>query len=486
MRWGTCRELNSRPVTSRRLSPGSGVPLALLAVLACRLAWAALLVPAFQHPDEPQHLAYIATLVEQRSSAIPPQIAPGVSQRVISAMAANGWWAYYGRPTPAELPATLEAAGLTMPLVMPRAYYVGSAWWLRLVGVDTLMAQYWTLRVLSALLGIATAAAIWAGCRRAFGRPVANGTLALLAFHPQFALVSTAVNPDVVVNLAGALVWWQAARAIRGPARIGAVALAVVAAAAGALSKRLGLPLLIMAALVAVAVVLIVRRGEMRTGLAHSRRLVVAVLGVSVGLAVLFVAEWSQVFRYAADLLGGGDPVSMPSAPSFEIFTRNLGQSAWLNAGWLTVPAQAGWYRVAFWVSALALGALPLLPGTPGLKGPALHQANLKGPALHQANAPALHQVRHDRAARWLIALAVAFVVVQTSSVYAGYFRAGYAAQGRYLFPVIGPFLALVWIGATWWTPRRWRRCVWGVLVAVMVLLDFWAWTMVIVPGFAR
>lgn len=448
------------------------MPLALLAVLACRLAWAALLVPAFQHPDEPQHLAYIATLVEQRSPAIPAQIAPGVSQRVITAMAANGWWAYYGRPTPTDLPATLEAAGLTMPLVMPRAYYVGSAWWLRLLGVETVMAQYWTLRAVSALLGLATAAAIWAGCRRGFGEPVANGTLALVALHPQFALVSTAVNPDVVVNLAGALVWWQAARAIRGPARVSAVALAVVAAAAGALSKRLGLPLLIMAALVAVAVVLLVRRGDVRAGPAHSGRLVVAVLSVSVSLAVLFLAEWSQVFRYAADLFGGGDPVSMSSAPSFEVFTRNLGQSAWLNAGWLTVPAQAGWYRVAFWASAPALLALPLLvlPLPPGRHGTARDR----------------EPCPRDRPARWLIALAVAFVVVQTVSVYAGYFRAGYAAQGRYLFPVIGPFLALVWIGATWWTPRRWRRPVGCVLVAVMVLLDFWAWTMVVIPGFAR
>ncbi len=447
--------------------------MALLALLACRLAWSALLVPAFQHPDEPQHLAYIATLVARRSSATPSQIDPGVSRRVVELMAAHGWWTYYGRPTPVPLPARVEDAGLTMPLVMPRAYHVTSARLLRWAGLDDVMAAYWTLRAVSALLGLLTAAAIWAGCRIAFGRHVASGALALVALHPQFALVSTAVNPDVLVNLSGAVLWWQAAHAVSGPARVTGVALAVVAATVGALSKRVGLPLLGMAALVAVAAVLGARRGDRPSRMAHSWRLAMVATALAAVLGGLLLAEWTQVFRYAADLFGGDDLFSIASTASFSTFTRNLVQSAWLNAGWLTVPAPATWYQVAFAVSTLALGALPVLfvSATPGPKPWRSED--------HDAEAL-------DRSARWLLALAAAFVAIQAVSVYAGYYRAGYAAQGRYLFPVIGPFFLLVWIGATHWVPAGWRPLARASLLAVMIALDFWAWTRVIVPGFSR
>jgi hypothetical protein len=77
-------------------------------------------------------------------------------------------------------------------------------------------------------------------------------------------------------------------------------------------------------------------------------------------------------------------------------------------------------------------------------------------------------------------------VAVQLAAIYGTYYRAGYQAQGRYMFSVIGPFLALVWMGAVQWAPPRWARGPAALLLAAAVWLDARAWVEVIIPGFAR
>ena len=341
-------------------------------------------------------------------------------------------------------------------LGMPRAYHVVSALLLFWSGESDLAAQYRTLRLASCLYALLTVAATWAGMRVAFGERVANGSVALLVLHPQFLLVSTAVNPDVLVNLSGAVLWWQGARVIRGPSRLAAFSLALAAAVAGALTKRVGLPLLAMACLLAAIALVSTWRaswGERRVRVLLAASGVAAIGGASV---LLLRAEWTTAMRYGAKALYD---VELPSRAERSIvaFSRSLVESAWLNAGWLTLPAPRWWYKVAMGVSGLAAFA-PLVLLVPG-------------------------RLRRDRAA---VALAFAFVVIQLASVYVTYYRGGFGAQGRYLFPVIGPFFALVWLVGAAWPPRHVARITTIVLLAAVVCLDAVSWAQVIIPGFGR
>jgi hypothetical protein len=278
--------------------------------------------------------------------------------------------------------------------------------------------------------------------------------VALLSLHPQFALVSTAVSPDVLVNLCGALLWWQAARALGGSGRYSAGIISAITALVALLTKRMGLPLVAMAAVVIV----LAFAGHRRPRLEWKWYMVVAGVLLAAPVALLILTpDLSDAVRYGARLLGGRDPGVPPAHLSLGRFSSGLLQSAWLNAGWLTVPAPPGWYLVASCVSAVALIAVT------GLFTPESWQ----WPKLATG-------------------VAVAFVAIQTAAIYGTYYRADLGAQGRYLLPIAGPFFALVWAGGTRYWPRRYAGAPAVVLFATMVLLDVCSWTRVLVPGFSR
>jgi hypothetical protein len=379
-----------------------------------------------------------------------------VSAAVVQSMAEHHWWSYFGRTPPTPLPRRVAEVTDGDTLLHPRAYYLLSALALRAAGISGVMASYWALRVLSALLALATAVLVWAGTRRAFGTWTAQGTLGLLAVQPQLALVSTAATPDALVNLTGALIWYGAARAAAGPRRLAPFVLALGAAILGALAKRAGFPQLLMAAGLGLTLVLLALR-ERRLG-----RAVLLGAGIASAVAALsavaLLPEWVRAYQYGTDIFRMPTLTESTADPDFlRHFSRNFFQSGWLNAGWLTLPATWRWYSVALTVNALALLALVVLA------------------------APST-----DGRTRLMILLAVVFVTIQIGAIYATYFRAGYPAQGRHAFPVAGPMLSLVWIGATGWVPARWRGLPAVLLLATAAWLDLRAWTDVIVPGFDR
>src|SRR5436190_260988 len=69
------------------------------------------------------------------------------------------------------------------------------------------------IRAISAVFGLATLWVCWCATRESLGQTGAAIVTALLALHPQFAVVATTASPDALINLAGACVWWMAIRA---------------------------------------------------------------------------------------------------------------------------------------------------------------------------------------------------------------------------------------------------------------------------------
>lgn len=136
----------------------------------------------------------------------------------------------------------------------------------------------------------------------------------------------------------------------------------------------------------------------------------------------------------------------------FQRFTSGLFDSAWLMAGRLRYPAPPAW-----------LTAVRLLTVV--------------------AAAGCVIGARRSGLAPWRpgIVLAGALVAIQIAGVYVGVYMNGFGPQGRYLLPVVGPFMALFWIGLHSWWPRRSWPLVSAVVVTLMFVLDAIGWAEVLI-----
>ena len=97
------------------------------------------------------------------------------------------------------------------------------------------------------------------------------------------------------------------------------------------------------------------------------------------------------------------------------------------------------------------------------------------GAAALIARSPGL---RRPMAIAWL------FVVVQVATVIGWGFFTLASPQGRYLFPVIAPATALLWMGLTYATPARLRPYAAPALVSLLAVLDVTGFTTVMVPAY--
>ena len=433
----------------------------IVAVFVCRALFALAVVPLWQHPDEPQHLEFIRILARQDRLDLSERSDVELQRNILASMREHGWWRHYSERAPsplpdsfAEIPERIWGVGTSPP-----AYYLLGAAALKATRAESLVGQHQVLRWMALLLAVPTLLCVWAGARVLFGVQVATGATLLLALHPQFVLMSTAVNPDVLVNLCGAVLWWQGARLLTGapaPTRAAtSMALMTVATVVGILTKRVAAPLLLMLVIVPMVAVSFGRPTAWRT---TWRAVGAAVVGLGlVGLAGLFWfgEEAARLGEYWSYLVRFSWSDEASDLGFFERFTTVLFDSFWLMAGWLTHPAPSAWLAT---VRVLSVAAL----------------------------VGCLIGVRRQGMAMWRAGLVLAgvLVAIQTAGVYVGLYANGLGPQGRYLFPVIGPFMALFWIGLHGWWPRRLWPAVSATLVALMLALDAIAWAGVLVPAY--
>jgi hypothetical protein len=425
-----------------------------LAVFACRAAMALLVVPPWQHPDEPQHVLWSRIISRQQVPDPTVIIDVPAEAEIVTSMAANGWWRHYGLPTP-DPPSMTFAHG---PYLVnrgvgslpggPAAYYLVTGRALRWLNVTELMPQLYALRILSGVLALATLWIAWLGAVNWLGRGAALGVVTLMALHPQFVLISTAASPDAVVNLLGVVVWWQAGRFAAGRGVMAAV-LCVAAGVAAIFVRRAGLS-------VAAWTVATIAAAAWRAPSSRPLRVAAGIVATLL-LPVAFIwwivpGEISRMIHHVSDF---ADPrYAIPQGRWFVVdFVRTMSDTFWLVGGWLTHPAP-GWWQMA--VRGLMIIAL----------------AGLVVGSWHGTL---------DRRRIVLLALPI---LVQLSALVATYYRIGVLAQGRYLFPVLAPILALLWIGVRAIAPTSCRRYVPAALMTAMAALDLVAWGWVLVPAF--
>jgi 4-amino-4-deoxy-L-arabinose transferase-like glycosyltransferase len=418
--------------------------LVVIALLfACRLLTAIVIIPPWQNPDEPAHYLVVAAA---RSELDDQYRSPSISQ-ISASLYAHDWWKYYGSRRPDTPPAVLPVGtGVDGPLL----YYQMAARVVAAFGAESLVGQLYALRFLSAFWALISIVVTWSASRVVGGRPLAVVVSAVVALHPQFVIAATTAGPDAAVNFLGTVVWW-AAGIILVHRSSWALVLLWTAAVAAFMTKRIGAPLVGLAALMS-AWHLFAQTGR------RGHKAAIVVLLVASMVATGWFAEavvqraWTAVmhdFRY----WGPGDVE--PSVRFFSSFTWILFQSSWLVAGWMRHELNALWYWALAVVSVLSAVGLGL------------------SMARRRRQPSSTLGVMRSVLVAGLVFTA-AFVV----AVYAVYFMLGEGGQGRYLFPVLVPGITLWVVGVSATMPCRWSRWVGPALVTLVAVTDVAGWAL--------
>ena len=444
------------PVLPLTLNPDKVILLAASAVLICRLGLSLALIPPWQQPDEPAHVAFMEVAHDRLLLSSSPD--PGREAEILRSMAEYDWWRYYARGTPATpLPTKFERAGgaivgsigVNPSTNVWGAYYTMIAAGLHAGPQRSVVEALYLMRTVSAMLGLLTLWVAWRGARECLGEVGGATVTLLLALHPQFAVVSTTASPDALVNLLGACIWLQAMLAVRRANVLRPIGVMWLAAICGAVVDRMGIPL-VAGAFVASVVALTRHRRPRRFTVA-----LIAIAAAMFGASLLLVEGLSHPFSSAGWALVTPAPEAR-TWDFFSTFTSILFESWWASLGWVRYSPPSWWVAIACVLSATAAaGVLRRI-----LRNDDQHTGTVLG-------------------------LAITMMTVQVVAVYWSYFQIAHGAQGRHLFPVLVPALVIIWLGIEAFVPIHHRRYAAIVLVVTFALLDATAWVLVAVPAYA-
>jgi len=474
-------------------------------------SWA-LITPAFNTPDEPDHFAYVQYLAE--TGHTPSKIAgarPPFSTDQTLAMNAVDTYSVVSEPDarPPWLKSDVRSweqlrrgigahprnngGGYTPAASIhdPPYYALGAIAYLLVKG-QSVFSQLTAVRLVSALLGALVAMCAFGIVRELVPKyPLAAVAAGLLvAYHPMFGFISAAVNDDSGVNAAAALSLYALVRALRrglgwreGLALGGALAIAP-------LMKETGYEIY-PAAAVGIAGLLwrdIRGRRARVDGSPASKRAPGRLRGWLAlgGSFAAVLVTWAVIKPHVLDVApsghveagGGVSPTGsvslaehMPGrflAYLWQLFLPPLSfmgrlfPPGWpffqiyIRRGW----ASFGWYAFDFptWVYWVIVAAMALF-GVLALG------------ALWRNRRPA-------KGLGWELLTIVLFPLCSLLAVEAAFFtpngggRVVVAEQGRYIFPAIGA-LAAIAIGGTFGLGRRWQAPLASVLVVAMIGLSY-------------
>ncbi|PCN49274.1 hypothetical protein Csp2054_03595 [Curtobacterium sp. 'Ferrero'] len=401
------------------------------------LALWAVLVPAFQAPDE---VAHLDAAIQLATGAGWP--APGsmhVTNAVLAAVQEQATRPASGWSTVTALLSAHPGVSTTVNQMSqhPPTAYLVDAGLLRVLHFGSLRWDHAlvALRLADALAVTPLALLAWASVRRVTRSPRAGllGAVALFAV-PQLASIAASVTNDAPVLLLGGVVVWLTVRLLTGDMRRRVLAGLAVALGLLVSVKGTGLPAVPFVGLA----VLVAGADRSRLGVRALRT--VAVLAVA---AVIGGWWWVRnVVRYGTVQPDGyagirpDQPFPDGSGPSLAHFVDvswgTLARTFWGSFG--------GRAQVSIGDTATALLTVLALVVVVGW---AFRRRTARGPGVHRS---AL-----DRSGLVVLAVFPALLVaLQTASSWRAYLHTTQVAgtQGRYFFPA---FVALVVLGAVAW-----------------------------------
>jgi 4-amino-4-deoxy-L-arabinose transferase-like glycosyltransferase len=431
----------------------------VLAYLALALAYS-LASPIYEPTDELRHFRYVRHILVYRE--LPVQSTEGpraqshhpplyyglgalaswwvpVDHDVYYEPATNPFWAYrYWELSFDNKNQYLHGAGERFPFYGVTLAVYAVRWMTVLIGAGAVCVTY--------LIGREIAP---------HQPSVATGAAAVVAFNPQFIYLSGAINNDILAALCGAAVLLACVRLVRhGPSWRTNVVIGILYGLA--LLTKFNLVALL--GLIGLAYLLVLWRtrdwrATLRGGL--------VVIGIAAAIAGWwFVRNWMlygdpTAMNMVNELWEGGEPSEGWWAVGQSL--PYLWSSLWGRFGYGQLPLRETAYQLVFWFCAIALVG-HLIPHREGLR---------------EEPAPILLVP--------LIASILLFVAVV--AYYIAIQPAG--PMGRFLFPCLPAFAALVSLGLSRYLPGR--SWVAGAGTAVgMAALAIYALVGVLAPGFGR
>jgi hypothetical protein len=480
--------------------------LAVGVIAFANAATFATLSPAFQAPDESEHAAYGQLLGEtgHRPTLVPGRGAYSSEQNLAlegtRALSTNEnftgrppwlpldeerWHARVARDEPVS---KADGGGPTTPAQHRAGYYVAAAGGYLAGSGGSFFDELWGMRIVSALLGAITAVFSLLFVRELLPRAPLMVALAaglLVAFLPQFAFMSGAVNNDDGVNAMAAVTLWLAACTLRrgldwrwaaglgfaaamlplfkttGASLYPAIAIALLGAILRRRDRTALLGVLAAGGGAVAGVLVLVGVDQVITPIptpnatagAGASASAEGVISHALDDPTLFLSYFWQTFLPPLPFM---TDLWVANWPFYDIYVR----TGFASFGWYAMEFASWAYRViALVVVAVGVGALV-----------------------------ALWQRRRALARRWpelaLIVLAIAGVLGGVAAAYVQATpRSGQPPeQGRYAFVAMAAFAAVA-AAALLGVPRRWRAWAAGAVVAGMVAL-MWASQLMLLQRF--
>jgi hypothetical protein len=191
----------------------------LLAVWLAHLFAYVWLVPPWQHYDEPTHFEYAALIRELGRRPLTDEQIPSLRRAIATSMIEAGFYSNRAAPlTPPDLNSPTLSIGIN-ERDHPPLYYALVALVTLPLRDASITAQLYAARLFSVVLaGLLFVASYLTLCRLAGDdRMLPYATLSILALHPAFADIMSAVNSDVLANLVAVLLLLAGSWFLRRP-----------------------------------------------------------------------------------------------------------------------------------------------------------------------------------------------------------------------------------------------------------------------------
>lgn len=442
-------------------------------------------IPPWAGPDEPRHYEYVRLLYETRHLVSWNDVDPGVMKEIIRSMDAVNYWKWgvslWKRTSPGELPTDLAQIYTTAhELHQPPLAYLLYLVPFKLVAQSSIIVQLYAMRLLSILLDVVVVLACYVAGRELFpdDPSIALALPVFVMLLPQHLFLHSTVMNDHLVEAALAWMFVLITRTFRLGLSLPRILGILLCLAIGLGAKRTALYAVPILAFAFLVYMFVQWGGGRLTSKQKSTRLALTVIVASLSVTGLFLAwQWISAsnpnlqdyitrlflflpseqfpFEWNARML---QPAALPIYAGYlkQLFITTWGHFGWVN---VTLGVQAYWGFAALSVGAMVGLGLFAIRDFPRL-------------------------LAFQRAALVVFAAAIGIALLAIVALEVRVLDLGLGGdpQGRYLFPVLIPLATLFLLGLRAFFPRTRYRLWFGLLTGGMIIYNFIALAIFIIP----
>jgi len=438
-----------------------------------------LVVPPWQHPDEPTHFEHVRMVAQFDRLPDPWEVDLGIRKEIAESMLRNKFWRDSIQPA-------LDDQSLAKPynsplgiytLSQPKLYYLVASIWLKPwleQPVDTQLHAVRLLSVLCAMLVVLLAylSSRWLLPRR---HALTAAVCASIVFLPSFTDIMSAANNDSLVNVLCALfitafAWLVSHRVnlLTGMAILLLMGLSLAAAMA---TKATAISLVIAAPIGLLAVIIVrllfmisAKQGNKKALISVlAAGIVIATLGITAAITLVAARNTELVQQLGSylrlDVAGTLNNLLNPQVP-YEMVAGVVFQSFFAVFGWRHVYVAPWMYMIALAISVLAVSGVFVW-----LSWLRRQAAETRRRLLQYAVFAIVTVV-----VAWIIAI-LRSQADQSQSLY--------HSHGRYVYIALAQSAIIAVVGLLGWLPSLWHKRGAIAIVAIVVAFDavcFWGY----------